>query len=102
MRLGSWVVLGVASLITLLGVVLILGAFRNDQVIAENRGVATGQVEQVLFDRTLVRYETPDGVSHSPENGVLYPEGLTAGQLVRIGTTPPIPSWPRSRAVRGW
>ena len=84
LRLGSWVVLGVASLITLLGVVLVLGAFRNDQVIAENRGIATGQVEQVLFDRTLVRYETPDGVSHSPENGVLYPEGLTAGQLVRI------------------
>ncbi len=23
-------------------------------------------------------------MSHSPENGVLYPEGLTAGQLVRI------------------
>ncbi|WP_298179080.1 DUF3592 domain-containing protein [Saccharomonospora sp.] len=84
LRLGSWAVLGVASLITLLGVVLVLGAFRNDQVIAENHGTATGQVEQVLFDRTLVRYETPDGVPHSPENGVLYPEGLTPGELVRI------------------
>jgi hypothetical protein len=84
LRLGSWGVLGAASVITLLGVVLVMGAFRNDQLIAENHGTATALVEQVMFDRTLIRYETPDGVSHSPENGVLYPDGLTAGQLVRI------------------
>ncbi len=43
LRLGSWVVLGVASLITLLGVVLVLGAFRNDQVIAETEGSPRGR-----------------------------------------------------------
>jgi hypothetical protein len=84
LRLGSWGVLGAASVITLLGVLLVLGAFRNDQVIADNHGTATALVEQVMFDRTLIRYDTPDGVSHSPENGVLYPDGLTAGQLIRI------------------
>ncbi|MER7115173.1 DUF3592 domain-containing protein [Saccharomonospora azurea] len=84
LRLGAWGVLGAASVITLLAVLVVLGAFRNDQVIAENHGTATALVEQVMFDRTLIRYDTPDGVSHSPENGVLYPDGLTAGQLVRI------------------
>ncbi|CAM2877273.1 DUF3592 domain-containing protein [Saccharomonospora xinjiangensis] len=84
LRLGFLGVLGVASVITLLGVVLVLGAFRNDQVIAEHHGTATALVEQTTFDRTLIRYETPDGVSHSPENGVLYPDGLSEGQLVRI------------------
>jgi len=38
LRLGSWGVLGAASVITLLGVVLVMGAFRNDQLIAENHG----------------------------------------------------------------
>ncbi|WP_024876426.1 DUF3592 domain-containing protein [Saccharomonospora piscinae] len=84
LRIGVWTALGVASVITLLGVVLVLGALRNDQLIADNRGMATAQVEQVMFNRTLIRYETPDGVMHSPENGVLYPDGLVAGQLVRI------------------
>lgn len=84
LRLGSWAVLGVASVITFLSVVLVLGAVRNDHVIAENRGTATAQVEQVVFDRTLVRYETPGGVAHNPQNGVLYPDGLEEGQLVRI------------------
>ncbi|WP_019819027.1 DUF3592 domain-containing protein, partial [Saccharomonospora saliphila] len=84
LRTGLWAVLGVASVLTLLGVTLVLGAVRNDQLIAEHRGTATAQVERVLFDRTLIRYETPDGVAHSPENGVLYPDGLAEGQLVRI------------------
>lgn len=73
-----------AAVITLLCAVLVFAALRNDRAIAANPGTATAQVEQVVFDRTIIRYETPDGVAHSPSNGVLYPDGLTAGQLVRI------------------
>ncbi len=83
-RIGAWVVLGVAVLITLQCVVLVFAALRNDQAIAANRGVAAAEVEEVQFDRTIIRFETTEGVLHSPSNGVLYPEGLAEGQLVRI------------------
>lgn len=83
-RVGAIVVLCLASVGTLLCVTLVLGALRNDHAISGDLGTATAQVEQVLFDRTLIRFETPDGVAHSPENGVLYPDGLSAGQLVRV------------------
>ncbi|WP_084258597.1 DUF3592 domain-containing protein, partial [Saccharomonospora iraqiensis] len=84
LRGAMWGVLGAASVLSLLCVVLVLGTVRTDQLIDEHRGMATAQVERVMFDRTLIRYETPDGVSHSPENGVLYPDGLNEGQLIRI------------------
>lgn len=83
-RVGARVVLGVAGAITLLCVLLVFAAIRNDNAITSELGTATAQVERVNFDRTIIRYETPDGVAHSPENGVLYPEGLAKGQLVRI------------------
>lgn len=83
-RIGSWVVLGIASVITLLSVALVFGALHNDRAIAANLGTAVAEVDQVLGNRTIIRYETPDGVAHSPPNGVLYPQGLEAGKRVRI------------------
>nr|WP_245788221.1 hypothetical protein [Amycolatopsis marina] len=65
-------------------VALLLAAIRNDRAISTNLGTAYATVEQVSFDRAIIRYETPDGIAHSPANGVLYPEGLTAGDLVWI------------------
>ncbi|MEU3273787.1 DUF3592 domain-containing protein [Saccharomonospora sp. NPDC006951] len=82
--MGFGAILGVAAVITLLGVTLVFAALRNDQAISAHLGTANAQVDQVLFDRTIIRFETPDGVAHSPENGVLYPGGLSAGQLIRI------------------
>jgi hypothetical protein len=41
-------------------------------------------VDSVSWDRTIIRYATPDGIVHIPANGVLYPSGLAAGDLVRI------------------
>ncbi len=29
-------------------------------------------------------FVTPDGVTHNPELGVLYPTGLTAGQRIAV------------------
>ncbi|PRX45580.1 hypothetical protein B0I33_109243 [Prauserella shujinwangii] len=83
-RIGARAVLGIAGVITLLCVLLVFGAIRNDNAIESNLGTATAQVEQVNFDRTIIRFETPDGVAHNPRNGVLYPRGLLEGQLVRI------------------
>jgi hypothetical protein len=78
------IILGAASLITVLCVALLFAAIRNDDAIAGQLGTATAQVDSVSFDRTIIHYETPDGIVHSPANGVLYPAGLVAGQLVRI------------------
>ncbi len=83
-RIGARVVLGLAVVLTLLCVALVFAAIRNDRAITAHLGTANARVEQVSFDRTIIRYETPDGVSHSPANGVLYPDGLAEGDLVWI------------------
>ncbi|WP_344862218.1 DUF3592 domain-containing protein [Amycolatopsis ultiminotia] len=83
-RIGWFVVLGVALLLTVMCVGLLFAAIRNDNAIEAHPGTATATVESVAFDRTIIQYQTPDGVVHSPATGVLYPSGLAAGQLVLI------------------
>lgn len=63
---------------------LLLAAMSNDRAIGGHLGTANAQVDSVSFDRTIIRYETPDSITHSPATGVLYPKGLRAGDLVRI------------------
>ncbi len=63
---------------------LLFAAIRNDRSISGQLGTATATVDSVAFDRTIIHFETPDGIVHSPANGVLYPDGLAAGQLVRV------------------
>jgi hypothetical protein len=77
-------VLGVAGLITFLCVGLLLAAIRNDDAITSHLGVTNAEVDSVAFDRTIIRFETPDGIVHIPANGVLYPSGLATGDLVRV------------------
>lgn len=83
-RAGWWITLGVASLLTVMCVCLLFAAIRNDHAISGQLGTANATVDSVAFDRTIIHFETPDGIVHSPSNGVLYPDGLAAGQLVRI------------------
>ncbi|MFG1639473.1 DUF3592 domain-containing protein [Amycolatopsis sp. NPDC049252] len=83
-RVGWWITLAVASLLTVMCVCLLFAAIRNDRSISGQLGTATATVDSVAFDRTIIHFETPDGIVHSPANGVLYPDGLAAGQLVRI------------------
>lgn len=83
-RIGWFAVLGVAVLLTVMCVSLVFAAFRNDSAIESHLGTATATVESVAFDRTIIQYQTPDGIVHSPPTGVLYPSGLAAGQLVAI------------------
>jgi hypothetical protein len=77
-------VVAVAVVITLLCAALVVAAHRNDHTINSSLGVANAEVVSVAFDRTIVRFQTPDGVVHIPSDGVLYPGGLTEGQLVRV------------------
>ncbi|MEV0676547.1 DUF3592 domain-containing protein [Actinosynnema sp. NPDC050436] len=72
------------GVVTLIGVVLLLSCVKDDLAIERRLGKATAEVVSVDFQRTVVRFATPDGAVHSPEQGVLYPAGLEPGQLVRI------------------
>ncbi|MGH3516535.1 MAG: DUF3592 domain-containing protein [Haloechinothrix sp.] len=83
-RIAVRVVFGVACLMTLLGAALVFAAYRNDGAITASRGEADAEVVSVGWDRTIVRFQSPGGVVHIPPNGVLYPDGLTEGQLVRV------------------
>lgn len=76
--------LGAAALITVLCVGLLLAAIRNDGAVTSHLGAANAEVDSVSWDRTIIRFETPDGIVHIPANGVLYPGGLHAGDLVRV------------------
>jgi hypothetical protein len=77
-------VLGVASLITILCVALFFAAVRNDASIEGQLGTVNAQVDSVAFDRTIIHFQTPDGITHSPATGVLYPDGLSVGEVIRI------------------
>jgi len=74
----------VGAVVTLIAVLLLLACWRDDRAIDERTGRATAEVVSVAFNRTVVRFGTPDGKVYSPSQGVLYPEGLEAGQLVRV------------------
>lgn len=78
------VLLVAGLLVSFLCVMLVIAAGRNDNAIAARTGFANAEVLSVHFDRTVIRYETPDGMVHIPPNGVLYPGGLAEGQVVRV------------------
>ncbi|WP_308258197.1 DUF3592 domain-containing protein [Saccharothrix obliqua] len=81
---ASRVLLVLGGVVTLIGVVLLAACLRDDMAIEKRMGKATAEVVSVSFQRTVVRFATPDGAVHSPSQGLLYPDGLEPGQLVRI------------------
>lgn len=74
----------VGVLLTALGVLLVVAAVVEDAAIEGATGRADAEVVSVSFSRTLVRFQTPDGAEHVPTVGVLYPEALEEGQVVRV------------------
>lgn len=70
--------------ISVLAVLLVLAAWRNDHTIQSDRGVATAEVLSAGSLRSAISFVTPDGVTHNPELGVLYPTKLTAGQRIDV------------------
>lgn len=77
-------VLTVAAAISILSVILVLGAWRNDRLIGSDTGTATAEVLSAGSLRSAISFVTPDGVTHNPELGVLYPTGLTVGQRIAV------------------
>jgi Protein of unknown function (DUF3592) len=83
-RIATWALLSVAGLITALGLLLIVAAWTEDAKIDRHTGTTSAKVVSVTFQRTLVRFQTPDGAEHIPSVGVLYPEQLEEGQVVSV------------------
>jgi hypothetical protein len=79
------ILLVLASFITLMAVLVMVGAHRDDLAIDSHTGVATAEVLHGSgFSRTLVRFTTDDGRIVVPEKGVFYPRGLRPGQILRV------------------
>ncbi len=74
----------VACLVTLQSLLLVLGAWRNDQQIAGNMGVAEAEVLSAGPRRSTIEFVTPDRVTYRPELGVLYPSELDTGMRIYV------------------
>ncbi|MBN3457914.1 DUF3592 domain-containing protein [Mycobacterium sp. DSM 3803] len=74
----------VACLVTLQSALLVLGAWRNDQQIERNMGVAAAEVLSAGPRRSTIEFVTPDRVTYRPELGVLYPSELDTGMRIYV------------------
>ena len=83
-RIAARSLLALGGVITFLCVVLVVAAWNEDRAIERGTGYANAEVVSVSFQRTLVRFQTPDGAEHIPSVGVLYPEALEVGQFVQV------------------
>lgn len=79
-----WTVFVLAGVLTALVGLALAGAARDDAAIDARTGRGTAEVLAVTTARTLVQFAGPDGQVYSPEEGLSYPTGLQAGQLVRV------------------
>ncbi|MGV9613767.1 DUF3592 domain-containing protein [Nocardia xishanensis] len=77
-------VLTAATVVSVLMILLVFAAWRNDYLISSDRGVTTGEVLSAGRLRSAVIYVTPDGETHNPKVGVLYPTNLTAGERINV------------------
>lgn len=73
-----------ACLVTLQSVLLVLGAWRNDQQIESHLGVAAASVLDAGPRRSTIEFVTPDRVTYRPELGVLYPSRLENGMRIYV------------------
>lgn len=73
-----------ACLVTLQSVLLVLGAWRDDQQIEADMGVAAAEVLDAGPRRSTIEFVTPDRVTYRPELGVLYPSELDTGMRIYV------------------
>ncbi|MFC0316265.1 hypothetical protein ACFQNE_16925 [Gordonia phosphorivorans] len=76
--------LSIGVLATLIGAVIILGAYRNDAKIDANQATAVADVISADRLHAAVNFVTPDGVLRNPKFGLLYPTELEAGQRILV------------------
>lgn len=77
-------VLVVATGISVLAFLLVVAAWQNDRTITSDEGRATAEVLSAGKLRSAISFVTPDGVTHNPQLGVLYPTNLIAGQRIDV------------------
>jgi hypothetical protein len=83
-RIAAGTLLAVGCLVTVLGLLVLVGSWLDDSQIDAHEGRAVADVLSVSIGRTAVRFITPDGTVVIPSTGVLYPSGLRAGERVRV------------------
>ncbi|MGH3912842.1 MAG: DUF3592 domain-containing protein [Pseudonocardiaceae bacterium] len=74
----------VPGVITVLVVLALAGAARDDSAIDARTGRATAEVLVVTSTRTVVQFPGPDGQMYRPDAGLAYPSELRVRQLVRV------------------
>jgi hypothetical protein len=83
-RRASEIVVGIAVVATALAALALTGAAVDDAAIDADRGVATADVLDASYSRTLIRFPGPTGQAVVPERGVQYPRGLATGDTVSV------------------
>lgn len=83
-RIAATTLLVVGLAISALALLVLYACWHDDRDITNHLGRTDADVLSVVFNRTAVRFVTPDGTVYIPPDGVLYPEGLTAGTRVRV------------------
>lgn len=73
-----------ATTVSVLAVLLVLAAWRDDFTINSDKGTASAEVLSAGRLRSAVTFVTPDGVTHNPRLGVLYPTKLTVGERINV------------------
>jgi hypothetical protein len=73
-----------ACLVTLQSLLLVVGAWRDDNRIERNMGVAAAEVLDAGPRRSTIEFVTPDRVTYRPELGVLYPSELDTGMRIYV------------------
>ncbi|MGB3304209.1 hypothetical protein [Gordonia sp. (in: high G+C Gram-positive bacteria)] len=71
-------------IVTLIGTVIIVGAYRNDAKIDANKATAVADVISADRLHAAVNFVTPDGVLRNPKLGLLYPTQLSTGQRILV------------------
>lgn len=74
----------IATAVSVLAVLLVLAAWRDDMLISSDKGVTSAEVLSAGRLRSAVTYVTPDGGTRNPKVGVLYPTKLTAGERINV------------------
>lgn len=83
-KIAGRVVLVVGVLLTGLTLLALVATVRDDYSISKHLGRTDADVLNVSYERTVVRYTTPDGTVHVPSVGVIYPLRLAEGDRVRV------------------
>ncbi|HEX3783350.1 MAG TPA: DUF3592 domain-containing protein [Pseudonocardiaceae bacterium] len=83
-RVTAVVVLVLGCVIRALCLLVLYGCWHDDHDIDAHLGRTDADVLSVVFNRTAVRFVTPDGTIDIPPEGVLYPAGLAAGERVKV------------------